>query len=176
MAVYTMPTFTAGQPVLASDLATLSAALTFIHNPPIAQLRQDTAQALGTSGTFFAITFDAEVVDSANGHSTSTNPSRYVAQYAGYYEISGGVAFVANATGSRFVEIAVNGSALGGGTASAPASAGIGLWLAARDTKVFLNVGDYVELWGRQDSGGSLNTDTGSGPGKSSMTVEWVSN
>lgn len=148
----------------------------YLVAPPIAQLRQDTVQALGTSGTFFPITFDAEVVDSVGGHDNVTNNSRYTAVYAGWYEIDGGVAFAANATGSRFTEIAVNGSAVGGGVASAPATAGIGLWLPVRATLTFLNVGDYVEIWGRQDSGGALNTDVGTQSGKSSMTVIWRSN
>jgi len=177
MPVFTMPTFTAGQPVLASDLATLSSALNFSHNPPIAQLRQDTSQSLGTSGTFAPITFDAEVVDSANGHSTSTNNSRYVAQYAGWYEVSGGVAYVANTTGGRFAEIAVNGSAITGGSGvQAVTAAGTGTWVPVRTSKVFLNANDYVEIWGMQNSGGALSTDTGTGAGKSSMTVQWVSN
>ncbi len=92
--------FYAGQPLTAADL-----------NYPIATLRQTTLQTL-TTGTWTALTFTTEDVDSHNGHSNSSNTDQYVIQKSGNYWISGKSAYAANATGQRGSRFTKNGTAI----------------------------------------------------------------
>jgi hypothetical protein len=127
-------------------------------NPPMAMLYQTTAQPI-PNAAFTAITWDTEVVDTHNGHDLVTNPSRYTAPVAGWYHVEGQVSWAPNATGRRIVSFFVNGAELGYlrgesvPTATAASS-------AASDSsgKVFLNVGDYIEVRAFQSSTAALNT------------------
>lgn len=156
---------------LASDVNTDVAALAA---PPIAVLRQTVAQTL-TNGTFTALTFTTEDIDTANGHSTSTNTSRYTCQVAGKYMLTGGVTFASNGTGARYARWRVNGADVSGGGTSMPGISGDQALLPARTVIVALNVGDYVELWAYQGSGGNLDTYVGVTYAQSTVTVMRVS-
>lgn len=168
----------------ADGIATSSEANTYIRdparfglNPPHAELRQTVAQTL-TTGVTAAVTFDVEDVDepaAAGGHSTSSNTSRYTAQYAGWYLVGGGVGFAANATGQRAAVWAVNGALLNGSQVMEQATSASNNKVGARTKLVYLNVGDYVELHAQQTSGGNLNTAVTASE-QSSMSVLWVSN
>lgn len=137
--------------------------------PIIAQMRQTVAQSISTSsGT--AVTFGAEDVDTAGGHSTSSNTSRYVAQVAGWYQVSGAVSFASNGTGRRGSWLAVNGSNVNGSEAIVHTSTTNVISVPGRTMLVQLGIGDYVELLAWQDSGGSINTAV-SGTQMSTMTV-----
>lgn len=112
------------------------------------------------------ITLDATLLDKdINGlhsHSTSTNPSRVTANYAGTYLIGGFIRFVTNATGYRQVDIRVNagGSPTGGALLdtypkSAEAAA-IATRVMVQPTLRACVAGDYFEMFGYQTSGGAL--------------------
>lgn len=166
-------TWTTNQIVTAAQLnANLRDAINFIITPPLAILRQTVAQTVGNA-TAVPILFDTEDIDRDNGHSTTTNTSRYTAQTAGYYHIDAIIAWTANATGPRWSQINVNGVAANGRITFLPPTATSIAELPVSGT-VFLNVGDYAEIYGRQDSGGNLNTTVGA-PNQSSMTIRWVS-
>lgn len=157
----------AGNIIYASDINLLAA-------PPIAILRQTSVQSLA-SGTGTAITFTTEDLDSVNGHSTSSNTSRYTCMAAGVYEFSGGVSITGSATGRRACWWVKNGVDVVGSEATLSAGDDAGnLVVPARTIQVSLAVNDYVELYGYQDSGGSLNTVV-VGSGQSSMYVRRVS-
>lgn len=154
----------------------ISAVLNFLLAPPIYRGRQTSAQSL-TSGTFTAITQDTEDVDTAGGHSTVSNTSRYTAVYAGWYDVAGGVGFAFNATGNRALDLRVNGTMLNGtqsNIATLTASSSTAQPVTA-DELVFLNVSDYVELFAFQSSGGALNTAVTTDQ-QSRMNVRWRSN
>lgn len=140
---------------------------------PFAILRQSSAQTL-TDSTATAITFGTEDVDRDGGHSTSVNPSRYTAQTAGYYLPTGAVAFAANATGRRVSRWSVNGSAENATRIDLPASASSITIVPAAQKPIYLNVGDYLELFGTQTSGGNLDTYSG-GEAQSHVTLMWIS-
>jgi hypothetical protein len=157
-----------------SRLTTVEAATS--SGGPMVQLRQTVAQAFA-SATIQALTFDTEDLDTHNGHSTSTNPTRWTCPsgWAGWYECSGQVFWLfpgGTPTGSRVAYWYVN---------NAVASAGIGTPLpgdqgqsaAARSVLVYLAVGDYIELRGRQAQGVSMNTDISTG-NQSTMTLRWI--
>lgn len=139
---------------------------------PYARLRQTVAQSIANA-TYTAVTFTTEDYDSAGGHSTSSNTSRYTAQVAGAYVFGGGGAFAVNAAGTRSSRWALNGTAIPGST-SPGFDPSITSVVVARPLVVQLGVGDYVELQLRQSSGGSLNTSVTSDD-QSTMSVWYVS-
>lgn len=129
-------------------------------NTPVARLRQTATQTL-TSGTYAPVTLTTEDYDSHTGHSTSVNTSRYTVQsgWAGVYRLSGGVAFAANATGSRGCRWLKNGSPLPSSGVMLPNNgATTASRIPAQTISVDLAVGDYVELDAFQDRGGNLDT------------------
>jgi len=162
-----------------SQLSALATATNFNARPPRAQLLQTVVQTL-TTAVAAPITFTTEIIDTdylgGSGHDNVTNPSRYTANFPGLYLLGGGAAFAANATGRRACWWQVNGIAVNGSSVAGPAAiGGLETVVSAREIEVFLNVGDYVELMGYQESGGNLNTFS-STFNASSMSVLWVSN
>lgn len=148
-----------------SDTASILAFVNsqFALNPPIFRGVQLVAQSL-TSSSLTPITFTSSIYDTYTGHSNSTNPSRYTAAVAGYYTVSGVAAFAASSAGSRQSVVAVNGSAVNAtsGFVASPSSSDP-VAVPSPTFDLFLNVGDYVELWAAQDSGASLNTNVSNG-------------
>lgn len=162
-----------------AQLTQLAAAVNFLQTPPIAKLRQTVAQTL-TTGVSTAITFTTESVDTdidgIGGHDNAVNTSRFTARYAGWYGVSGGVSWNSSAAGIRLARFAVNGT-LDDASDSLLATAGAGNTHRhpTRTTMVFLNVGDYAELFAVQSSGGNLATIATAGGEQSHMTVWWIS-
>ncbi len=149
----------------------------FLFKPPMAELRQIVAQTL-TTGVAAALTFTVSDVDQdylgGTGHSNSVNTSRYTANFPGWYQVSGQASYVANAVGRRAAIWVVNGTSVSSGQLIGPATAASDIEFGSRVKFVYLNVGDYVELFGFQESGGNLNTIVGTlGSGAS---IRWVSN
>lgn len=143
--------------------ALLLAQTNFELNRPQFSIFQGTGQSIGNS-SFTAINFDSSSVDTYNGHSNSTNNSRYTAQVAGTYLISGGTGWAANATGGRGGSIYKNGSSPTGATVivGTNTTAGGVTVVSMPAVLVQLNVGDYVELQAFQSiSSGSLSTNGG---------------
>ncbi|MCX5239840.1 hypothetical protein OG824_32025 [Streptomyces prunicolor] len=131
------------------------------------------AQSLATGTADIPLTLDTEDYDSDNGHSTSTNTSRYTIQVAGTYLLLGTAAIATSATGNRKLGINVNGANARGGVVQAPGFAS-NSWCGGVSTSQALSVGDYVELVAWQNSGGALNTSatTGFGP---TLMCQWIS-
>lgn len=166
-----MATFAAGEKITA-------ARLNLIADPPLLVAQQIVVQTLANI-TWAAITMTGETIDSLNGHSTSTNPSRYTPSTAGYYEVEGQVAFAASTAGDRGAQIRKNGATIDGAHYGAQrAMAGVGSFsgIARCGAVVFLNgTTDYIELYGYQDSGGNLNTYYTAGFTASYMKVKRIS-
>lgn len=142
--------------------------------PPLAVLRQTTGQTIANN-VFAAITLTTEDIDTANGHSTSSNTSRYTAQRAGYYQVSGRVSFVTSATAQRTGKLTKNGADIASSGNNIQAMSGGQTMCPVLPVIVQLAVGDYVELWGNQNSGGNLDTYVGVTYFQSAMVVRWVS-
>ncbi|MHB9861987.1 hypothetical protein [Streptomyces sp. YIM S03343] len=134
---------------------------------------QATAQAI-VNNTWTSATIDTEEYDSDNGHSTTTNSSRYTVQVPGTYAVFGSLGLVGNATGNRGVRITVNGVAIHGSfvkTATPDATGSAGLVTAG---SAVCAVGDYIEVQVHQNSGAALNTNAG-GDVACSLTAQWIS-
>lgn len=141
--------------------------LSYLLSPPAFSGYQSSAQTF-TNNAQTALLLDSEALDSYNGHSTTSNTSRYVAQVTGYYFVFGTITWVTNTTGVRVCFLAKNGTAVNGaygGLANTTFNA-----TAMTAGVVQLNSGDYVETWGIQNSGGGLATQT---PSQCSAMTLW---
>lgn len=162
-------------PTMPAGARLTPARLMFLHNRPAARLRRVTPQPISSGGSGVAVQWSTEDLDTdpdGVGGWLSGTPSRWTARYPGWYQLAGGVAWVANATGRRGCWWARNGVAVDGSEAMLPAGAGV-IGVVARVIKVYLAEGDYVELVAFQESGGSLST-SGASFEQPSMDVEWV--
>lgn len=146
-----------------------------LANPPIAKMRNSANQSI-TNGTDTAMTWDTEDFDTVGGHSTVTNTSRYTCQagYAGYYQVNGTVFYAASTLGSfRTAWFKVNGTDVTGSSNKSLVAANTTMSVST-GTKVFLNAGDFVELWTRQDTSGALAAIGTAARETSWFEVEWV--
>lgn len=175
-------TFVAGEVVLDTHFNNnIRDVLNFLLSPPQVRCRQTAGQGITTGGTPQPLTFTTEDIDSSGMHSTVSNTSRFTAVYPGWYWCNGGVDWPASATGTRVVGWQVTPISSGvttgvnGGDTSIQGFAGLTNRQPARFVKVFLNVGDYVELTAFQNSGGTLTLDTTT-TAQSSADIDWRSN
>lgn len=168
-------TWVAGEVVTAAHFNTnIRDVLNFLLAKPIVELRQSSTQSIAT-GTEVPVTFNVEDVDSAGGHSLVSQTSRYTYVYPGWMVWGGAVGYPTNSTNRRFAWWLKNGSALTASELSITGSGAGNMTVAARQKRIFGNVGDYVELAAFQDSGSSLSTQV-STTAQSSMTGGWDSN
>jgi hypothetical protein len=157
LAVPSPRTFTVGEIEAGAYFNATRDALTYLLNVPLCVITQGVSQSFA-NGTPAAITYDAQQLDTYGGHSNSVNNSRYTAQVSGWYYCKAGVVFAANATGNRTIQLYKNGTAytyswnagLAAGTFNDP-----GIETSAL---IQLSVGDYVEAWATQNSGGALSS------------------
>jgi hypothetical protein len=157
---------TAGGVFHAADVANLIRAVNYLQGLPLsgdderpmANLRQGVAQSI-PNNALTPLLLDTEYLDTANGHSTTTNTSRWTcpAGKAGWYWVKGAYVAVPNGTGDRSGCLLQNGNTRYGQTSTVPS--------AIRPTSLifvdlmFFAAGDYVETCGYQSSGGALATD-----------------
>ena len=115
------------------------------------------AQSVST-GSNTLLTWNSENVDTDSMHDNSTNPSRLTIPtgFLGRWRFDIGVTFAAAANGTRAAWITVNGAGTRYGQPEVPGSsvASAGLYISR---ELVLAVGDYVEVYCYQDSGGALN-------------------
>ncbi len=131
--------------------------MNFLLTRPLCIVTQSGTGQTIASASVTAITFNSETVDRDGMHSQTTNTSRFTAVTAGYYTFLGMIPYGINATGSRMAAWYVNGLPVTGGTVFSAAVTGVSVQTNVQATVVtYLNVGDYGEMYGRQDSGGNL--------------------
>ena len=123
------------------------------------------AEALSTNqsianSTVTAVTWNAESYDTANMHSTTTNPTRITIPNPGTYAISANLWWSASAAGYRQIWLYKNGSSLGlyGQAPGVGAATSMSLY----DELPFV-AGDYVEVWVEQSSGAALTINASAG-------------
>lgn len=154
--------------------AQLYQALQFFLAPPRFQGYGSTNQTITSGITFTSCNLDTEIIDSENGHSTTTNNSRYVVQVPGTYLCIASAGFAANSAGNRAVRVGVNGVGAQAGQL-AQGNAGANSWYGVVTAWVALAAGDYVECQVWQNSGASLVTNGGAQVGPT-LTCLWYSN
>ncbi|HEY6021598.1 MAG TPA: hypothetical protein VIY48_17545 [Candidatus Paceibacterota bacterium] len=165
-------TWVSGQVVTAAQLNTnLRDAVNFLINKPTCQVRQTVSQNL-TTGSAAAIAFDTEDVDNDNMHSTTTNTTRLTAVTSGRYHVGGGYC-AASTTGRKEVWVRINGGDVNGTESGVPGGSAVATGPALRGVSIFLNAGNYTELWVFQDSGGTIATSV-SGAQQASFFALWT--
>jgi len=156
MAARTPPVtlWTAGQRVTAAQLQ-------FLMNPPMFRMYQSVSQSVAGS-TYVQITCDISEYDSDSGRSGSTPWSFTIpAGMSGRWRLTGMVSWTGNATGVRIAALYKNGTQINGANAAvqaAPAGNATNVLVSSTPT---LSAGDVIGLYGWQNSGGSLSTQTG---------------
>lgn len=125
------------------------------------------------SGGSVILVWDTEVMDKLNGMDLVSAPTLWTCQYAGQYEISGGVGFIGSATaGWRFCclrknNVQVPGSGINSTSVTVgPSNTAIPL----RTTTVNLAVNDTISV----EMQTSLNTSTATGAYAPSMQIKYV--
>lgn len=151
----------------AADLLEVSGRVTALEatlqTQPYAKLYGTGTLSLA-SGTWTAMPLTGAEEDPLNGHSTVTDTSRWTCPplQGGIYLASGVVGFGGGATGRRFVGIRKNGAEVPQQqSGSPPISSGTHIQHSGVQMLV-LTPGDYVEVWGYQDTGSALSVALGS--------------
>lgn len=108
-----------------------------------------------TTGVLTALTFDSERWDDAGFHSTSVNTNRLTIPQAGRYLVGASIVFASNATGIREVYLFLNNTTRIADELR-PAVSGSSTRIVINTVYAFA-VGDYLECYAYQDSGGNLN-------------------
>jgi hypothetical protein len=142
-----------------------AAGATIVHSPTVRDVgfvgckAVRTATQAATQNVDTAVQFTGtEEFDSDTMHDTSTNSSRITVPYAGIYEVHGHLYWAANASGTRYVILAKNGSNMTFGTTGVRASPpGANVFMQDFSDVLPLAAGDYLELIGNQDGAASLN-------------------
>tara|TARA_R110000868_G_scaffold11064_3_gene54330 strand:- start:1072 stop:1572 length:501 start_codon:yes stop_codon:yes gene_type:complete len=134
-----------------------AAELNDAFSPPRCRLTNSANISL-TNNLATAVTFDTETHDTGGMHSTSSNTSRITIPTggSGMYLIGAGIEFAANATGTRDVNLRINGTTIIASSRATATSATSATRLMT-NTIYPLNAGDYVEIMAFQNSGGALN-------------------
>lgn len=109
-----------------------------------------------TTGVVTLMTYNSERWDNDGIHSTSVNTGRLTCQTDGYYLIDGHLRWATNSTGQRTLNIKLNGTTFIA-SASFDATAGSLPTSIGATTLYYLVVGDYVEMFAFQNSGGNLD-------------------
>lgn len=148
-------------------------ALNFLISRPMGVFRKSGNQST-SNNTATAIGWDVEDLDNDGGHSNVTNNTRYTSQSAGWFHVSCTLHWAANATGFREVWFRVNAdNTRRHGYCVLEVDDGVEGKDTNSSTHIYLNAGDYVEVMGRQSSGGTLAT-TNDGR-DTRFEIEWVS-
>lgn len=159
------PTFTAGQVLTASQLESFGAVVDFWADPPRCYAYRDAGQSLSDS-TWEVLNLGVEAWDVVQSGDTEMHSlserTRVYCRTAGTYNVTFGVRFTADGTGNRQASLGLN---TGGThdiaaalmeTKANPNSAISAYCLGTVDAA--LTVGDYLEIFAYQSSGGSLST------------------
>jgi hypothetical protein len=156
----TIPVFFDGPPAVnASQLNALGQALNFqLFTRPFARYRQSAAGVTFVNAVWATMVYDVTDLDTDSGRTgTGSATDRYVARTTGWYNVTAILAFTANSAGARYVRLLVNGTTQVGVAAQA-ASPSPGISSPVLTRRIHMNVGDYLQVQGYQDSGANLYT------------------
>ncbi|MFJ8345018.1 hypothetical protein ACIQ9J_01315 [Streptomyces sp. NPDC094153] len=120
-----------------------------------------------------SLSLDTTTLDTDNGHSNTTNNSRYIAQVPGMYLVCGSVGFTSTSGGDRRIQIALNGAAVIGSGNSMDPSQAVQHGLQTSAIVTMNGTTDYVEVQAAQSTASALST-LASNVFCSGMRVVWI--
>jgi hypothetical protein len=121
---------------------------------------QSGAQSI-PDNTYTALTFGTNQYNVGGVHSTSVNPTRFIAPVAGVYDLIGQVSLVGTIGTSTELTVRLNGSGAISPVADHTLAVSLDYPTIQVHQIVELAVGQYVEFLVNQVSGGAVNTDPG---------------
>lgn len=113
-----------------------------------------------TSGSVKTVTFSTEDFDTDAYHSTSSNTSRFVAPFTGYYRYSFWAAWQRNTTGVRYITAFFNNATVLEYSSTGATSAGVSgddIPAGVATGIYHFTAGQYIEVTLYQDSGSTLS-------------------
>jgi hypothetical protein len=120
----------------------------------IVRVTRTTTQSIGNGADPVYAQFDTELYDPAGAHDNVTNNTRITSQEKGLYLVYADIYFAAGSgSGIRQVSLRKNGTGVASNISAGTAS-GNDLPVV---TIINLDVGDYIEAYVYQNSGGNLN-------------------
>lgn len=129
------------------------------------------------NASWTAIQFGLDLIDTDGGHTIGGSNTRYTCQVAGWYWVKGCAAFNPTGTGNVAARLdtglAVNGGLIVGASQFLTKGNQVNAAQSA-SSLIFLNVGDYVEVWVRQWTGIAENLDPNSFGTESDLNVIWL--
>lgn len=129
------------------------------------------AQSVPTS-TDTVITWTGEYYD--NGGTHTTNGTTFIAPYTAYYRAQATVVFVENSVGYRQAVLRKDGVNVNGTASVQMAQQSlVPQPVSTPARRIFMTVGQTLDVVATQNSGGALNTTSGSGAFTSIFEVIW---
>ena len=146
----------------------------FLSNRPAFKAISSVGQAV-SNNTWSAVQYNQGHLDTDAGHSSVTNNTRYTCQVAGMYWVKGSAGWQLNAAGACRIDpcVAKNGATWSGAGSFMVRPSG-DYALFSTSALVRMNVGDYVEIWVRQESGVTLSLDGGTSLMPPDFSVIWI--
>lgn len=135
----------------------------FLLNKPTFLGQQGTSSSVSNT-TWTAVPLNTNFIDTDGGHNVAVNNTRYTVQVAGWYWVVGMVAWNTGIPAGTFrMEGAVaKNSNIIAGSSQFLSIITQGPSAVATSSLVACNIGDYLEIWGRQSTGATQNFDNGS--------------
>jgi len=158
-----------GNPALGTRVTALEAATG--GAAPHGSVLNTAGQTFTTSATPTKVQFDSLV--EVRGMTWDDANDRFVCTTAGLYLPTGGVTFTSNTTLARFAEWRRSGTVVDGTGVQRPAGTVAHSTVAPRTIPIRLTVGQYIELFAGQNSGGNLTIET-TGALRASMALTYI--
>ena len=155
-----MPTWTAGQRVLASQLQQITTYTQFWADPPMFSMHQTSTQTIGNT-VYTQITMDTSDWDTESGRAVG-NPYSYTipSGMSGRWQFTFKIGWATNAVGNRLGALFKNGSIVQNGEVGYLAPGAANNPEYGTTLTVPCSAGDVMSVWGYQGSGGALTTQT----------------
>lgn len=148
----------------------------FLSNRPATQAYDGVIQSIANN-TWTAVNYAVNLLDTDSGHNTSTNTQMFIAQVAGWYWVRGSISInptgAGNGAARMDTAIAKNGTIIPGSAQFL--TKGVNTDYAQQASSlVSLAPGDRVEMWVRQATGITIQTDTGTVGLYNGFTAIWI--
>lgn len=166
------PDWVEGEVATEAKMDSISTAGSFLRSPPIAMLDRSTDQTIATS-THTAVQWNTETYDTANGHDTVTNNSRYTAQYDGIYALTASVPFANNSTSYKMELYFKRSDGVEYNGQSQTKTTSDTTQCLSSSTQMGLLTGEYAEVWVWHNRGSNLAIDSAFHGGPK-FCVQWI--